>query len=66
VTVPASAVRDNGVFVVLGGKAIRRSVKVAGTTAQGVQITDGLIGGEDVVSNPPDDLKDGQRVRAKA
>ncbi len=66
VTVPASAVRDNGVFVVLGGKAIRRSVKVAGTTAQGVQVTDGLIGGEDVVSNPPADLKDGQRVRAKA
>ena len=66
VTVPASAVRDNGVFVVLGGKAIRRSVKVAGTTAQGVQVTDGLIGGEDIVSNPPGDLKDGQRVRAKA
>jgi HlyD family secretion protein len=66
VTVPASAVRDNGVFVVLGGKAIRRSVKVAGTTAQGVQVTDGLIGGEDIISNPPGDLKDGQRVRAKA
>jgi HlyD family secretion protein len=66
VTVPASAVRDNGVFVVLGGKAVRRSVKVAGTTAQGVQVTDGLIGGEDIVSNPPADLKDGQRVRAKA
>ena len=66
VTVPASAVRDNGVFVVLGGKAVRRSVKVGGTTAQGVQVADGLIGGEDIVSNPPADLKDGQRVRAKA
>ena len=66
VTVPASAVRDNGVFVVLGGKAVRRSVKVAGTTARGVQVSDGLIGGEDIVSNPPADLKDGQRVRAKA
>jgi HlyD family secretion protein len=66
VIVPASAIKDNGVFVVLGGKAVRRSVKVAGTTAQGVQVTQGLIGGEDIVSNPPSDLKDGQRVRAKA
>ncbi len=65
VTVPASAVRDNGVFVVLGGKAIRRTVKTAGSTAYGVQITDGLIGGEDVVANPPADLKDGQKVRPK-
>jgi HlyD family secretion protein len=66
VTVPASAIKDNGVFVVVGGKAVRRSVKVAGTTAQGVQVTEGLIGGEDIVSNPPSDLKDGQRIRAKA
>jgi HlyD family secretion protein len=66
VVVPASAVRDNGVFVVLGGKAVRKSVKVSGTTAQGVQVTDGLIGGEDIISNPPADLKDGQRVRSRA
>ncbi len=66
VVVPASAVRDNGVFVVLDGKAVRKSVKVSGTTAQGVQVTDGLIGGEDIISNPPADLKDGQRVRSRA
>jgi HlyD family secretion protein len=66
VTVPASAIKDNGVFVVVGGKAVRRTVKVAGTTAQGVQVTEGLIGGEDIVSNPSSDLKDGQKVRAKA
>jgi HlyD family secretion protein len=66
VTVPASAVRDNGVFVVLGGKAVRKGVKLGGTTAQGVQVTEGLIGGEDIVANPPADLKDGQKVRAKA
>ena len=66
VTVPASAIKDNGVFVVVGGKALRRSVKVGGTTAQGVQVTEGLIGGEDLVANPPADLKDGQKVRAKA
>ena len=66
VTVPASAIRDNGVFVVLGGKAVRKSVKVGGTTAQGVQVSEGLIGGEDLIANPPRDLKDGQKVRAKA
>ena len=65
VIVPASAIKENTVFVVLGGKAVRRSVKVAGTTAQGVQVTEGLIGGEDIVSTPPPDLKDGQRVRAR-
>src|SRR5579864_4285110 len=65
VTVPAAAIRDNGIFLVLGGKVVRKTVKVAGTTAQGVQITEGLIGGEDIVANPPTDLKDGQRVRAK-
>jgi HlyD family secretion protein len=66
VIVPASAIKENSVFVVLGGKAVRRSVKVAGTTAQGVQVTEGLIGGEDLVANPSADLKDGQKVRARA
>jgi len=65
VTVPATTVRDNGVFVVLNGRAVRRSVTVAGTTSQGVQIAGGLIGGEDIIANPPADLKDGQRVRPK-
>ena len=66
VTVPASAIKDNAVFVIVGGKAVRRSVKLSGTTAQGVQVTEGLIGGEDIVANPPADLKDGQKVRRRA
>jgi len=65
VTVPASVVRDNGVFLVIDGRAVRRTVKVAGTSSQGVQIADGLTGGEDVIVNPPADLKDGQKVRPK-
>ena len=65
INVPAAAVRDNAVFVVLGGKAVRRPVKVSGTTAQGAQVTDGLIGGEDIIANPPADLKDGDKVRSK-
>jgi HlyD family secretion protein len=65
VVIPASAVRDNAVFIVVTGKAVRKTVKVGGTTAQGVQIVEGLIGGEDIIVNPPADLKDGQKVRPK-
>jgi len=65
VTVPSSAVRDNGVFIVVNGKALRRTIKVGGTNPQGVQVAEGLIGGEDIIVNPPADLKDGQRVRSK-
>ncbi len=65
VTVPASAVRDNAVFLVLGGRAVRRTIKVVGTNSKGVQVAEGLIGGEDVIANPPADLKDGQKVRPK-
>src|SRR5258708_30036955 len=38
VVIPASDVRDNAVFMVVNGKAVRKTVKVAGTTSQGVQI----------------------------
>jgi HlyD family secretion protein len=65
VIVPASTVRDGSVFVVAGGKAIRKTIKVDGTMPQGVQVSEGLIGGEDLISNPPADLKDGQKVQSK-
>ncbi len=65
ITVPATAVRGNTVYLVLDGKAVKRAVTVAGTTSQGVQVESGLIGGEDVINNPAADLKDGQRVRPK-
>src|SRR5271165_27386 len=65
VTVPASTVRDNGVFLVVDGKAHKRSVATGGTTAQGVVVKSGLIGGEDLILNPPPDLSDGQNVAAK-
>lgn len=66
ITIPASAVRDGAVFVKLDGKAVRRPVKVAGTSPQGASISSGLIGGEDLIVNPPAELKDGQKVRPKA
>ncbi|HEX9004171.1 MAG TPA: efflux RND transporter periplasmic adaptor subunit, partial [Blastocatellia bacterium] len=66
ITIPASAVRDGAVFVMLDGKAVRRPVKVAGTSPQGATVSSGLIGGEDLIVNPPTELKDGQKVRPKA
>lgn len=65
IVVPASAVKNEGVFVVFGGKAVRRPVKTGPTNSQGVRIEQGLIGGEELILNPPDTLKDGDRVRAK-
>lgn len=65
IVIPASAVKNNSVFVILGGKAVRREVKTGVTNSQGVRIEQGLIGGEDVIVNAPDGLKDGDRVHAK-
>jgi HlyD family secretion protein len=66
IVVPATAVKDDAVFVVLGSKAIRRPVKTGPTSGQGVRIEQGLIGGEDLIVSPPASLKDGDRVRRKS
>ena len=66
VIVPASAVHEGAVFVYLEGKALRRTVKTGATSSQGIRIEDGLVGGEDLITNPPPGLKDGDKVRQKA
>lgn len=63
--VPTTAVREDAVFVMLDGKAVKRTVRVTGNTSEGLRVEDGLIGGEDVILNPPSELKDGDRVRVK-
>jgi HlyD family secretion protein len=63
--IPATAVRDGAVFIAVDGKALRRAVQASNTSPQGVTILSGLIGGEDVIINPPAELKDGQQVRPK-
>ncbi len=65
IIVPASAVKNDSVFVVLDGKAVLRPVRAGLATIWGVQIRRGLIGGEDLIVNPPAKLKDGDRVRVK-
>jgi HlyD family secretion protein len=63
--IPLNAVRDGAVFIVLDNKVIRRAVKIAGITAEGVRIEDGLIGGEDIVTAPTSQIKEGIRVRTR-
>lgn len=65
VYVPATAVRDGAVFVFLNGQAVRRAIKTGATTSQGVRVEEGLIGGEEVILNPPAELKDGGKVKIK-
>jgi HlyD family secretion protein len=66
VIVPAGAVRDNAVFVLLDGRAVRKPVKLGAASTGGVRIEEGLIGGEDLIADPPANLKDGEKVRRKA
>lgn len=65
IVVPASAVKNDSVFVALGGKAVQRPVKTGSASSHGVQVREGLTGGEDLIVNPPANLKNGDRVRVK-
>jgi HlyD family secretion protein len=66
VLVPTAAIKDGAVFVLLDGKAVRRPIKTGAVSPQGVRVEQGLIGGEDVIVNPPAGLKDGAKVRQKS
>lgn len=66
VLAPAAAVKDGAVFVLLDSKAVRRAVKTGAVSGQDVRIEEGLIGGEDLIVNPPAGLKDGETVRLKS
>lgn len=65
VVIPQAALQNGSVFVVLDKHARKRSVTTAGTSERGVLIASGLIGGEDLIVNPPANLKDGQKVEPK-
>ena len=63
IRVPASAVRDGAVFVVENGKAVKRTVEIGRAGPRDVEISKGLIGGEDLIVSPPESLEDGTRVK---
>ena len=65
VFVPAAVVKNDRVYIVVGGKVVERTIKTSGNTPQGLRVEDGLIGGEDLVVNPPAELKDGMKVQVK-
>jgi HlyD family secretion protein len=64
IRIPATALRDGAVFVVENGKAVKRPVTtVKGIDAKEVEVRKGLIGGEDLIVNPPESLQDGAKVK---
>ena len=63
IVVPEGVVQNGSVFLVLNGRARKQAVTTAGTSAKGVLIESGLIGGEELIQSPPADLKNGQRVQ---
>lgn len=65
VVIPNAAVQGDHVFVVLKERALKRSIATGGSSDKGTIVTSGLIGGEDLILNPPADLTDGQRVEVK-
>jgi len=69
IIIPTAAVRESGgkksIFIVFEGKATEKSVKLGNPTSKGVEVAEGLIGGEEIVINPPPNLKDGDRVLVK-
>ena len=68
VVVPASAVKDRGgkkvVFISFNNKAVMKEVHIISQRSGGY-LVDGLIGGEDVITTAPEDLKDGQSIKIK-
>jgi HlyD family secretion protein len=66
VRIPASALHDGSVFIVENNTAKRLSVTPGLPTANGdIEITHGLIGGEDLILAPPESLKDGDPVKTR-
>src|SRR5579872_3860306 len=66
--VPTAAVRDRDekkvVFLAFKGRALMRQVSILATRSNGY-LVQGLNGGEDVITNAPADLKDGDRIKIK-
>lgn len=66
IRIPASAVKNGGVFVVENGKAVRRTIESTKTAGGEYEVHKGLIGGEDLIVSPPESLQDGSPVKVAA
>lgn len=65
-SIPASALQNNGVWVIDQGRAQKRPVRVVGRSGSNITVEGGLTGGETLILNPPADLKTGTPVRSKS
>lgn len=67
ISIPSGALRSRDgrdvVFVVSGGRAEQRAVRVATRTGDVVTLAAGISGPETVVINPPPELRDGSPVK---
>src|ERR1700722_8409958 len=68
VFVPSTAMRDRDgkkiVLIAFNGKAVAREVHITSERSDGA-LVDGLVGGENVITNAPATLKDGDRIKIK-
>lgn len=64
--IPVSAVDDGEVWVVTERRVSRRAIAIGASGGERVEIREGLAVGDVVVLAPPDGLRDGQGVRARA
>ncbi len=66
VLVPVSAVTANHVWVIVDGHAHSALVKTGTATATDIEIVSGLLEGAQIISPAPLDLREGERVNARA
>jgi HlyD family secretion protein len=68
VFVPSTAIRDRDgkkiVLIAYNGKVVAREIHVTSQRADGA-LVDGLVGGENVVTTGPTNLKDGDKIKIK-
>jgi RND family efflux transporter MFP subunit len=64
--IPADALQGNAVFIIDGGYARKRDVKIGIRGTRTIEVLSGLADGERVASPAPTELKDGARVRLLA
>ncbi len=68
VFVPTTAVRDRDgkkvVYLAFNGKALMREVQVVSQRSGGL-LVQGLVGGENLITSAPENLKDGDKIKIK-
>jgi len=64
IRIPTSAVRNNTVFTVENGTVRKVAVTLGLTASTGdIEVTKGLLGGEELIVSPPENLQEGDHVK---